>query len=494
MRLHRSRGALAAAGVLLALISGPTAQEQTTTLPYSLALDPDAARDLVEAIQSGAAYVPGELIVKFRDGYSDTARTRALSTIRGGVSGLRTRWVGDAIVLGTPGEPDAELAAQLLQRQPEIEWAQPNYLRRRRLVPNDPQYSIQWHLNTVELQAAWDINPGASSNVTIAVIDSGLTTATQTVPFRMWTGTRFETVSIPFAANPDVPTSRVVSARDFVFWTGPVLDMDGHGSHVAGTAVQETNNSVGTAGVAFGARLMPLKVCLGYWDLVFLQGELGIPGAVPPDAGGCPDSAMATALRFAADNGAQIINMSLGGPGETPALRQALQYAVQRGSFVTLPAGNGFEEGNQPEYPAAYAAQIDGAVEVGAVGRSRRRAFYSTTGTHVELAAPGGDPFDGGSTGLIFQTAPAFTDFDPSLARPRFDRYAIIGATGTSSAAPYAAGVAALLHSQGITKPAAIEAALKQTATDLGATGRDNDFGHGLINARTALRGMGLAK
>jgi serine protease len=494
MRPHPSNGALAAACVLVALTSGPAAQQPTTTLPYSLVLDAEAARDLIAAIQSGAAYVPGELLVKFRDGSGDTARTRALSAIRGGVSGARTRWIGDVILLGTPGEPDAELAARLLERQPEIEWAQPNYIRRRRLTPNDPQYSLQWHFNTVNLPAAWDINPGASSSVIVAVIDSGVTTITQTLAFRRWTDTGFETISVPFAANPDLPASRIVSPRDFVFWNGPVLDMDGHGSHVAGTVGQETSNSFGVAGVAFRAQVMPLKVCLSYWDIVFLQGELGIPGTVDPADIGCPDSAMAAAMRYAADNGAQIINMSLGAAGETPILRQAVQYAVQRGSFVAMPSGNGFEDGNQPEFPAAYAAQIDGAVEVAAVGRSRRRAFYSTTGTHVELAAPGGDPFDGGTNGLIFQVAPAFSDFDPSVTRPRFDRHAVIGTAGTSSAAPHAAGVAALLYSQGITNPAAIEAALKLTATDLGPTGRDNEFGHGLINARTALRGMGLVK
>jgi serine protease len=494
MRLHRSAVALGAACVLVALTSGPAAQQQTTTLPYGLALDGEAARDLVKAIQAGAPYVPGELIVKFRDGYGDTARARALATIRGGVSGARTRWIGDAILLGTPGEPDAVLAARLLERQPEIEWAQPNYIRRRRLTPNDAQYPLQWHFDAIDLPAAWDINPGGSSSVTVAVIDSGLTTVTQTFSFRRWSGSGFETISVPFAANPDIPASRVVSARDFVFWNGPVLDMDGHGTHVAGTVAQETNNSIGVAGVSFRARLMPLKVCLSYWDVLFLQGELDIPGAVDPDDIGCPDSAMAAALRFAADNGAQVINVSLGAPGEAPILRQALEYAVQRGSFVAMPSGNGFEEGNQAEFPAAYAAQIDGAVEVAAVGRSQRRAYYSTTGPHVELAAPGGDPFDGGSSGFIYQVAPRFSDFDPSVARPRFDDYIVVGAIVTSSAAPHAAGVAALLYAQGITSPAAIEAALKLTATDLGTTGRDNDFGHGLINARTALRGMGLVR
>lgn len=500
MPLHRRVAALAAACALVALTSGTAAQQDSTgqqppPLPYALLMDDEAARDLLEAIRDDRLYVPGELIVKFRDGVGETARTRALAAIRGGVSGRRTRWIGDALLVGTPGEPDAELAARLLARQPEIEWAQPNYLRRARLTPNDPQYSTQWNLQNIGAPAAWDINAGASSAVTVAVIDSGVTTTTQSFPFTIWTGTRFESVAVPFGANPDLAASRVTMARDFVFWAGPVLDMGGHGSHVAGTALQDTNNSVGTAGLAFAARLMPLKVCIGYWELMIIQAQLNIPGFADPDDAFCPDSALAQALRFAADNGAQVINVSLGGVGEAPALLQALQYAVQRGAFVALPSGNGFEDGNQTEYPAAYAAQIDGAVEVGAVGRSNRRAFYSTTGAHVELAAPGGDPFDGGSSGFVYQIAPLFSDFDPNaVIRPRFDRHGVIGSVGTSSAAPHAAGVAALLYAQGITNAAAIEAALKQTATDLGTAGRDDDFGHGLINARAALRGMGLAR
>lgn len=493
MTLHRPIAAVAVVCALVAL--GPATTAQQPPLPHPLILDHDAARDLIESIRSGLPYVRGELLVKFRAGSNQTGRERALSTIRGGVTGARTRWVGDALLVGTPGEPDAELAAQMLARQPEIEWAQPNYLRRRRLLPNDSQYSAQWHLPAIQMPAAWDINPGASASVTVAIIDSGLTSATETLPFDIWTGSRFETVPFAFAANPDLASTRVTGGRDFVFWTGPVLDMDGHGSHVAGTALQDTNNNLGTAGIAYGARVMPLKVCIGYWELLIIQAVLDEPGFPEPTAGACPDSAVAAALRFAADSGAQVANISIGGPGEAPALLQALQYAVQRGTFVSLPSGNGFEDGNEAEYPAAYASQVDGAVEVGATGRSQRRASYSTTGTHVELAAPGGDPFDGGSAGFIYQTAPALSDFSPfTVLRPRFDRYAVIGASGTSSAAPHAAGVAALLRAQGVTSPAAIEALLKLTAADLGTAGRDNEFGFGLIDARAALRGMGLRK
>jgi serine protease len=172
-----------------------------------------------------------------------------------------------------------------------------------------------------------------------------------------------------------------------------------------------------------------------------------------------------------------------------------MRYAVAHGSFIAIAAGNDFNTGNPTEFPAAYASQVNGAVAVGAVGRSLRRAFYSSTGSYVELAAPGGDDSDGGVSGMIVQETLVPADSDPHhVIRPRFDRYQAIAYEGTSMAAPHAAGAAALLYAQGITNPAAIESALEQFATDLGVKGRDDEYGYGLINPRAALRGLGLAK
>jgi serine protease len=258
---------------------------------------------------------------------------------------------------------------------------------------------------------------------------------------------------------------------------------------------QTTNNSVGFAGMAYNAKVMPLKACLSYWDVQILQSDAGVPGYAPLGSEFCPTSAVIQAIRHAADNGAKVINMSLGGTNPSPSYVDALNYAVGRGVFIAMSAGNEFNDGNPITYPASYAAQINGAMAVGAVGRSLTRAGYSTTGSFVEIAAPGGSGSDGGTAGLIWQAGIFGADFDPAtVIFPRFDRYADHPSQGTSMASPHVAGLAALLMSQGVTAPAAVEALITRTARDLGATGRDNDFGYGLIQPRAALRGFGLVR
>jgi len=336
--------------------------------------------------------------------------------------------------------------------------------------------------------------------VTVAVLDSGVAYRPALVrydarfAFRVTArGPIFPAlgmIDVPFAAAPDLGgAERFVSPRDFIWETTTPMDLDGHGTHVAGTIGQLTNNSVGVAGMAFNVRIMPVKVIDGDWDFILgspLQGT---------------DDVVARGVRYAVDNGAQVLNMSIGRTGgPAPVVQEAINYAVSRGAFVVVAAGNEFEEGNPVERFAEIGPLIDGMVSVGAIGRDRRRAFYSSTGTYVELAAPGGNTDVGGSTGGILQQT---YDFDfvetyfqtPAEYRaPRFDVFAYEFLQGTSMAAPHVSGFAALLIQQGITNPAAIEAVMKRYATDLGPSGRDDEFGHGLINPRASLRGLGLAK
>ena len=441
-------------------------------------------------------YLPGEVLVKFRPGVTVTQQTRALSSLRSRPLPDRLQWIGERLArLSVPEDPDSVGMAANLSRQPEVEYAQPNWLRQPSAVPNDPLFaSRQWNFSLIDLPRAWDLNAGGSG-VTVAVIDTGITTVNATYQFKTWNGSAIVTAPMQFAISPDMDPARIVPGRDFVFWTGPVLDVDGHGTHVSGTIAQTTNNNFGFAGVAFNARVLPLKVCLSFWDVQILFAESGIPGYPPLNAGGCPTSAIISAVQYAVDNGAKVINMSFGGTDVSPADLDMMNYATSRGLFVAVAAGNEYEDGNPPVYPAFFAPQVKGAMSVAAVGRTEQRAFYSSSGSFVEIAAPGGDSRVGGIPGTIFQLGIVFGDYDPEIVIfPRFDRYEETFNQGTSMASPHVAGLAALLISQGITRPATVEALIAATAKDLGTAGRDDSFGAGLIQPRAALRGFGLVK
>lgn len=443
-------------------------------------------------------YAPGGVIVKFRPGTSDAAR----QAIMGLIGGTRSPALSDSSfdVLAISRASDPEATARRLALQADVEYAQARYRVHPLFVPNDPFYSRQWNLSqALGMEKAWDINPGASSSITVAVLDSGVAYLNAVIRYTgistqlQDTGPVFPalgTIDVPFAAAPDLASSgRFVAPHDFIWGDDTPVDLDGHGTHVSGTIGQLTNNGVGVAGMAFNVKIMPVKVIDTDWDTIFNSPFVGT------------DDTVARGIRYAADNGANVLNLSIGRTGPpAPAVQDAIAYAVSKGAFVAIAAGNEFEDGNPSEPLASFAPQIDGMVAVGAIGRDLTRAFYSSTGPFVELVAPGGDFNSGGTEGGILQqmvdqdlaTAPL-----ESLAQfhaPRFDAFAYYYAEGTSMATPHVAGFAAMLMQQGITNPAAIEAAMKRFARDLGTPGRDDDYGYGLIQPRDTLRGLGLLK
>jgi serine protease len=440
-------------------------------------------------------YLRGSIVVKFRAGTSAPAR----AALRGRVNGAAAQTLpySDFDLVAIDPNADPEAAARTLQAQPDVEYAQARYRVHRMFIPNDPLYSRQWNWPAIDMEHAWDINRGASSDIIVAVLDSGV--AFRSTVLRFFAGPvsldgrtllpALGFVDVPFAAAPELGGSdRFVAPRDFIWGDTTPVDLDGHGTHVAGTVGQLTNNGVGVAGMAFNVKIMPVKVIDTDWDFIFNSPFEGT------------DDVVARGIRYAVDNGAKVLNMSIGREGPpAPVVQAAVAYAVSKGAFVAIAGGNAFEDGNPVERLAEFAPQIDGAMAVGAIGIDKRRAFYSSTGSYVEIAAPGGDQLANGAAGGILQQTYDLdlveTFLNPArYTAPRFDSFAYLFFQGTSMATPHVAGFAALLMQQGITSPAAIEAAIKQYATDLGSSGRDNEFGAGLINPRAALRGMGLLK
>jgi serine protease len=473
-------------------------EPEPTAGQLPLRLSANRAEAIAEAVERQLGYVPGEVLVRFKDGVTTTGQARALAGLRSRPLPSRLRWSGPVALLRDESEPNAFILASQLRFQPEVLYAEPNYLRYTQSTPSDPSFATrQWNLTSLNMQGAWDIQPAAGRDVIVAVIDTGLTTSAQTLVFPTWNGTEVVAAPVPFAASPDMGASRFVPGRDFIFFDGtPVLDMDGHGTHVAGTIAQEANNGIAGAGLAYNAKIMGLKACVGYWELQFVKSASGSPGYLPlSETGFCDVQSTAEAIRYAADNGAKVINLSLSGPSATQTERDAITYAVGKGVFIAAAMGNHFESGNATHYPAGFAADIQGFVSVGATGRSQRRSYYSATGGHIELVAPGGDLRDNPSQGGIYQVTVRSTDFDPAtVIFPRFDRFSEEVLQGTSMATPHVAGAAALLVAQGITRPADIERALTRTARDLGTSGKDDEFGYGLIQPRMALFGLGIRR
>lgn len=460
-----------------------------------------AAQAHADRTGSTLPFVPGSLIVKFKPGTDGSAVSTVTSQVAGATVS-RGGWANFDIV-DIPMASDVEAAAATMRARPDVEYAQPRYRNHAMAQPNDPLFSSQWNFSALDMERAWAIQPGATSNIVVAVLDSGVAFRSGTIryrspfPFRLTrngpTYPALGIVDLPFAAAPELGDSgstRFVMPRDFIWDDDLPVDLDSHGTHVTGTIGQLTNNGIGVAGMAYNVRIMPVKIIQGVWDEVFDSPNSGT------------DDIVAQGIRYAADNGAHVINLSIGRTtgGPAPVVDDALRYAVARGVFVAVAAGNTREAGNRPNRLGDIGPSLNGMMVVGAVGRSLESAYYSATSASVEIAAPGGDQRAGGSSaGILQQTLDLdlLETYERPVSQygpPRADSFAYYYYQGTSMATPHVSGFAALLMQQGITNPAAVEAAIKHFATDKGAPGRDDEYGFGLINPRATLRGLGILR
>lgn len=377
----------------------------------------------------GPPFEPGVVLVRW--GTSGTIRTQD-STL----SALEARPVHSIPQLGVVKlqvPPGTEQAAAAALRRAGAESAGLNYVRRAALVPNDSYYSQQWALNQINAPSAWDISTG-SSNIIVAVVDTGFD-----------------------LSHPDRPQNLIRGADYVLDITGNTLvtgDPQGHGTHVAGIVAANMNNGIGVAGIAPNVSLMAIRVLDAVGSGNTYSTSLGIT--------------------YAVDHGAKIVSLSLSGDSKSDSEVTAINYAYGKGVMVVAAAGNCYTTPNDCDNqvnPIQYPAALNHVVAVAATDSSDGHAYYSETGSYVDVAAPGGTSSSNASFGVLSTCV--------------FSSYCV--KSGTSMATPYVAGVAALIWSinPNLTVDQ-VEAILRQSAKDLGAPGRDDIFGYGRVDAYQA--------
>jgi serine protease len=412
-------------------------------------------------------YVRGEVLVKFKTDVTDRQMvdlhskmgTEVLSVHGGGVRTLRV-----------PAGTDEQAMISRLRSDSRVEYAELNTVCHAHMTPNDPYYAYQWHFPKINMPQAWDISTG--SGVIVAILDSGIAYENYTVP--SYERNTVASGVTQYMVAPELNGTSFAAGYDFINNDSHPNDNCAHGTHVSGTVAQVTNNSQGVAGMAFNCTLMPVKV-LDY-------------------SGSGTAQSLADGLYWAADHGAQVVNMSLGwAPGYNPGstVANAVAYAYNHG--VVLLASSGNAGTGTVSYPAAYSQVI----AVGATRYDDARASYSQYGSALEICAPGGDigvdqNGDGYGDGVLQMT---FTGYDPGppqqLADPTDFGYWFYD--GTSMACPHATALVALIIAHGQTGVENIRTILHETAVDLGSAGWDQYYGYGRIDAYAALTYGGQA-
>lgn len=346
---------------------------------------------------------PQEIIVKFKQGVTASEASTFHAQVKTTVTSTNQQ-LGYQVVKVNEGQNMNDVL-QHYQSNPNVEYVEPNHEVHAYFTPNDPRYGEQYAPQLVGAEEAWDVTQG-SSDVTVAIVDTGVD-----------------------YTHPDLE-EKVVKGKDFIDNDDDPMDENMHGTHCAGIAAALTNNGVGIAGMAPEVTILAERV-------------------LDANGSGTLDS-VAQGITHAADEGADVISLSLGSAQGATTLEEAVNYAASKGSVVVAAAGN--ESTSSPSYPAYYEA----AIAVAATDSNDRIASFSNYGDWVDVAAPGVN---------ILSTVPG-------------GGYQT--ASGTSMATPLVAGQAALLASQG-KSASEIRQAIEGTADEISGTGEY--WTHGRINA-----------
>ncbi len=477
---HRTRKHCLAAAVVLGL-----------ALPASTAFAADTAMDL-SALKSGERY--NGFLVQYKDGASartDAGAASSLLTSALGKAGLaagaqgvsvervRRTAVGADVVRASRGLDSSEAASLMRQiaADPNVAFVEPDIYQRAFATPDDPMYAThQWHYNDpaggINLPAAWDRSTG--QGVVVAVLDTGIANhsefAGQTLP-------GYDFVSLDptspreNAGDGDGRDPDPSDPGDY----GCGSDSSWHGTHVAGTVAAATNNGVGVAGVAYNARIVPVRV-LGACGGSLADISDAIVWASGGDVPGVPKN----------QNPAEVINLSLGGSGSClsqSAYQLAINKAIANGSTVVVAAGN-----SNSDTKNFRPASCNGVVAVAATGITSERAGYSNYGYKIDVAAPGGagnrETARGDDTDWVWST------WNAGAEGPEAESYSGEPMAGTSMAAPHVAGVVALMQAVAPSPltPAQVRATLKWTARDFAiAPTLAKPIGPGLLDADAAV-------
>lgn len=392
-----------------------------------------------------ADFVPGEILVQFKTGI----RQQTIASFVKEYTPLSfLRSAGNSFFMVKVPPDSFETCLERMRSNRTVAHVQPNFIYTVHDLPgddwpatDDPYNLDQWNFYMINMQDAWALSTG--QGVVVAVIDTGV-----------------------HPGGVDGFGDRILPGYNaFLNAKSLWYDDNGHGTHVAGTIAQQSNNVIGCAGVAYHAKILPVKVL----------NRNGVGNTITTCKG----------IRWAADNGADIINMSFGATeksdSEDALLHEAVQYAYNKGVTLVSSSGNGFE--NKAYYclpnAVSYPARYEKVIAVGAVNYLKEHASYSDAGEELDLAAPGGET-----------NRPGYSIVQETFTRNFFIRnWGYYYKNGTSMACPHVTGVAALIKSiHPDWGPEEIREAIINTAVDLGDPGHDDYYGYGLLDAAAAVQ------